>query len=607
MKGKAALPMLSSILSALLLLVACGTSPTGSPTQTPRTTTKPPSPISTVSPLTTTAASLTPRYGGTINIPLSANVKDFDEVYGWHAPAVTLKQTNESLIEGDWAKGPTGTNEFDFTNAGVGKLGNKTGCLAESWEIPQIGTIIFHIRKGMHYGLNPNSEASRLVNGRELNAGDIVFSLKQVLTEPRAYVRGAFPELARTADITAPDKSTVVVKSPPEVFADVLLPLPDFITADIPQEVVKKYGSMQDWRVSVGTGPFFLTDFVDNSSATLIRNPNYWGKDPVGPGKGNQLPYLDGIKYLIVPDLSTREAAIRTGKIDQIGALDWETAGALKKTTAELLYTKVPSTAAVPTSIRTDKAPFNDKRVRRAMMMATDFESIKKDLFAGEAQILTWPISYVKEYKNAYLGLDDPEMPASIKELYAYSPDKAKALLAEAGYPNGFKTSVICRTLDVDYYSVLKGMWAKVGIELTIDQKETGVWTNIFRARAYDGLLYGSCAGISNLYDCMNYYGVAHTNGSYVDDPHVAEVRPTLKLAAVTDETRADRIHKDLMKYVLDQAWAIPRVYPPTYNFWWPWVKNYHGETSVGLWDDGKWPEWVWLDLDLKQKMIGVE
>jgi pyruvate/oxaloacetate carboxyltransferase len=64
--------------------------------------------------------------------------------------------------------------------------------------------------------------------------------------------------------------------------------------APIDPEVVEKYGSGADWRNSVGTGPFMLTDLVASSSATLVRNPNYWDKDPVGPGKGNQLPYLDG-------------------------------------------------------------------------------------------------------------------------------------------------------------------------------------------------------------------------------------------------------------------------------------------------------------------------
>ena len=80
-------------------------------------------------------------------------------------------------------------------------------------------------------------------------------------------------------------------------------------------EVIQKYGNQLNWRNSVGTGPFVLTDFVSGSQATLTRNSSYWDKDPVGPGKGNQLPYIDGIKMLVLPDPSTRLTAMRTGKM----------------------------------------------------------------------------------------------------------------------------------------------------------------------------------------------------------------------------------------------------------------------------------------------------
>ena len=66
----------------------------------------------------------------------------------------------------------------------------------------------------------------------------------------------------------------------------------------------------------MGNGPFIMKDFVSNSSATFVRNPNYWGKDPIGPGKGKQLPYLDRIDLFIIADTSTNQAAFRTGKLD---------------------------------------------------------------------------------------------------------------------------------------------------------------------------------------------------------------------------------------------------------------------------------------------------
>jgi len=67
----------------------------------------------------------------------------------------------------------------------------------------------------------------------------------------------------------------------------------------------------------------------------------------------------------------------------------------------------------------------------------------------------------------------------------------------------------------------------------------------------------------------------------------------------------ADKIHRELMKYVLDQAWAVPYPKAPGYRLWWPWVKNYHNEFSVGYWDEGNWSKWTWIDQDLKEKMTG--
>jgi ABC-type transport system substrate-binding protein len=69
----------------------------------------------------------------------------------------------------------------------------------------------------------------------------------------------------------------------------------------------------------------------------MERNPNYWMKNPVGPGKGDQLPYIATVKYIIIPDLSTRQAALRTGKVDQMGGYSYDDASAMSKQVPVLL------------------------------------------------------------------------------------------------------------------------------------------------------------------------------------------------------------------------------------------------------------------------------
>ena len=79
-------------------------------------------------------------------------------------------------------------------------------------------------------------------------------------------------------------------------------------------EAVKKWGDLSDWHHAIGTGPFILKDFISGSSATLIKNPDYWGHDERYPQ--NKLPYVDTIKYLIIPDDDAALEAMRAGKID---------------------------------------------------------------------------------------------------------------------------------------------------------------------------------------------------------------------------------------------------------------------------------------------------
>ena len=114
--------------------------------------------------------------------------------------------------------------------------------------------------------------------------------------------------------------------------------------------------------------------------------------------------------------------------------------------------------------MRTDQAPFNDVRVRRAMMLGIDYPALLRDYRGGKGQIVTYPFADTKDYHTLYLGLNDTDTPTSIKELFSYNPDKAKQLLKDAGFPSGFKTSILLTssgTAAIDYYSVIKDMWAR--------------------------------------------------------------------------------------------------------------------------------------------------
>jgi peptide/nickel transport system substrate-binding protein len=367
---------------------------------------------------------------------------------------------------------------------------------------------------------------------------------------------------------------------------------------------------MSDWHNSVGSGPFILTDWVASSGGTLVKNPNYWATNPVGPGKGDKLPYIDGLQYLVIPDSSTRQAALRTGKIDRDISYSYDDAQTVLKQAPKIMSGPGILSAATdgPQYIymNSQKSPFDNVKVRQALLMATDLNSIKDSFNHGLGQILTWPVEYVPAYKDIYLGLDDPEMPQAVKDLYTYNPDKAKQLLADAGYPNGFKATALIINTEADYFSAIKAMWSEIGVDLSLDVVEQGAGTSIYHQGNYDIVgFFGGRGPLSVFYHMVTLVGhsPAGGSGSNIQDPTIDAASAKMQEEYLTDYQAAAKTFKDSMKYVLAQAYVIPRPIYPLTNFWWPWLKNYSGEYSVGYIRYDSWAQWVWIDQALKKSM----
>ncbi len=590
-----------------LVIASCGTETTGGTTTTDEgndkvIVTETTSGGATEKEEMVEASSDVPQYGGTIVLATPFNWQDFDEVAG--SPITfnhPMRFTNQELWIGDWSKGPAGTKD---TRGWSRPMLYKTGDLAESWEFDgwDAGTLIFHIRKGVHWSLDTNSEASKLVNGREVTAEDVAYSFNAVCKTSTSYIYRAYPVL-RTAEITAPDKYTFMVKADPPTSLW-FLRVTDFFHV-FPPEVVETYGDMSDWKNLVGSGPFILKDLIDNSSVTLAKNPTYWAKNPVGPGEGDQLPYVDTVRFLIIADTNTRQSAFRTGNIDNLAA-DYKDGPAFIKALPEIEYYMNPAYGSPGnTAMRTDLEPFNDINVRKAMFKALDFKKIAEALYGEGARWLSWPIGYSEDFKDAYLDVTDPDCPDEVKDIYTYDPEAAKKLLADAGYPNGIKGNIIVlnNTDTMDLYQTFQSYWAQAGIDVTLDPREQGAWYVILQNRSYDFMMYGTGSPITNLHQAASMWGTSATNPAYIDDPKVNAAREQMMELSVKDDPAADNIFRELMKYVLDQAWVIPHPGGVSYSLWWPWLKNYYGPISVGYLNTDNWVTWAWVDRELKKSM----
>lgn len=590
-----------------LVLAACSPAATTTTPATTSTTTS----TTTTTTTTTPPVSDKPQYGGTAILPIAYDILYFDDTVGANVYCYSTRLTNDELLQGDWAKGPAGTGESGWMLAGTNRIDQKAGALAESWEIPQAGTIIFHIRKGVHWQDTPPSDARRLVGGREVTTADVVFCLNRAFTTKGSYFNAAYPGMSKGAVVTAGADNTVTVTVPGSEWVNLITLVPDFFNI-YPPEVINKYGNIQDWRNSVGTGPFVLTDFISNSSATFVRNPNYWEKNPVGSGKGDQLPYVDGVRLLVVIDIATMVSAFRVGKIDTLAGYPLSNVGqVLNDRTLPILSTKYMYDSPWVMGMRTDMAesPFSKKEVRQAVMLALNLSAVKDQYYMGDSELVTWPITPpTAEYKDLYFPL--AQLPANVQALYK-GPDvaKAKDLLIKAGYPLGFDANVICynTATQIDIMSMFQADLAKVGIKLTIDAKDVATWTARFSARNYgaNDFMYMQPSGIGTYQKMINMRASSIYNVSYINDPEVEKAYTEMQKYVGIDEVKCMKISHDLMPYLLEQAYVITVPSAYSYSMWWPWVKNYHGEYSVGYYDFFLSSKYTWRDQALKKKLTG--
>jgi len=548
-----------------------------------------------------------PKYGGNFMYARADQPLYFDDrgsglgFSNWPSNPV-----NETLLTRDRTRGPLGTAEYSPRFKIYPLFNVEIGLLAESWELIGDDTLVFHIRQGVRWHDVPP------LNGRPLTADDVVFSLRRQWGKG-SYLGRAYrylidmTNLENSIYVSPEDDSTVVIECLPGKCGPVMLGgTTSFTHIVAPEAVGEDYynKSYSDWEKIAGTGPFILKDYVGASSLTYERNPNYWRPDPFFPE--NKLPYVDSFKILIIPDLSTRMAGVRTGKLGMLYDLKAEDAKSLLKGNPELEST-VYLGHAPNLHMRNDTPPFDDVRVRRALWLATNNQELVDLYYEGKAELFVFPVPPIAEHDSFYIPLE--ELPESVQELYGYNPDKAKQLLAEAGYPDGFKYEVICwKSEHVDILQIFQAYFAKIGVDLIIDVKESGVYSSIMgRDTHKQGNMF---SGLYPIYTLTNLRKGGRNNDSMVDNPEVDKLYDAIQ-ANYFDRAALDRLfveptetRPNWITYANEQAWYITTPAPQWYAVWQPWIKGYSGATSISYYNDYDWARYLWIDQEL-QKSLG--
>ena len=464
------------------------------------------------------------------------------------------------------------------------------GELAESWEWKDNPLRIeIKLRKGVMFPEKPGVMAAR-----EFTAEDVLFSYNRQDKSPKK-IASYFDHVER---VYAPDPHTVVFEFKQyNAEWDYRFGW-GYYSGIMPKEVAD--AGAGNWKNLNGTGPFLLSDVVQGNSSTYSKNSAYWDKETIG-GASYKLPFVDKLTYRIIRDEATFITALRTAKLDILENIRWQNVEQLKKSAPTLQWSRWLSMSGQFLAMRVDTKPFDDVRVRRALNMAVNKQEIVAGYYNGNAELFGYP------QHPDYFGYFEPldTMPDSVKELFKYDPEKAKKLLAEAGYPKGFSFKVQVCSCNPDHMELLPLVAAyleQVGVKIEIQPMEYGAFLSAMTTKTNTPGYFMNNGHTNPTTTIRKSFikGQVWNPSQWNDPAYEAKMDEVYR---TRDEEKRIGLIRDMTREILDKAPYIWLPTPYIYTAWWPWVKNYGGELRAGAVRPGPIYARIWVDQELKKKM----
>ena len=294
---------------------------------------------------------------------------------------------------------------------------------------------------------------------REMTAADVKYSFERMMAEPRCpatYFYTGVEGAQAVVDKKAKTISGVEVVDDHTIRFTLTSPDLSFLYAlsmefcdVVPKEWVEKWGAKVN-RHPLGTGPFYMTSWTPGREIKLARNPNYWNADKV---------YLDGVDFAFSLTPSTALLQLQRGQIDILGdnVPPADVPRVMNDPRWKPYVFSQPLIATTYLFMNEKKKPFDDVRVRQALSWAIDRDKLVK-LQSGQA------VSLYQIYPSNLPGSEPG------KVYYGYDPEKAKALLAAAGYPDGFTSELVTSNVDPmpKLVQSIQADLKAIGVETTI-------------------------------------------------------------------------------------------------------------------------------------------
>ena len=547
---------------AVLLAIAVAACGGGEEEKTPgRTPEASPAAGGTAAVTATTAAA--PKYGGTLHV---ADVTDPLHVDA-HRSGDSRALTYSSPV----------TNHL----IRLGVEGKLLPDLADSWEQPDATTFVLHLHKGVRWQDVPP------VNGREFTSADVKYNIERFTGSPITFIfADIFKGVLKTdGGIELPDDYTVKFNlTSPNVHFPYIVAHPALVM--VAREQVEAAGDKKLTDSVIGTGPFILTKYSRAVGAEMKKNPNYWRKD----AQGNAMPYLDGINIAIITDPTARTVAFKTKQLDTT-TVEPTLLKDLTRDVPDAVVAEVSSGTPLAIRVKTYEKPFDDLRMRKVLQYATNRQEYIDTMYDGHASPLYGPIPALFG-KWALPEADGAK----------YDLEKAKALMAEAGYAGGVKvkcmtTSAITSFADANV--IMKQQLAKVGIDVDMEMVS---WAE-YVMRAYGGqgghviFAYYDLAHPSiDMYFRLRFRTDASGWSSHRwTNPKVDELIDKQR-EVTNEEERLEMVH-EIQRLIVDEGPYVFILSTKGIYCRWPSVKNYEPRLfEVNLYG-GSWQyESVWLE-----------
>jgi len=534
-----------------------------------------------------------PQYGGTLEVgtpyvtlpTMTWDATDWNWKFNHDAG-----QMYEQLFTGDLDKSARKGGRYPFVADGWLPSDAIRGELAESWKLKENPMRVeITLRKGVMF-----PERAGVMAARELTATDVVYAFERYNRSPKKI-----PDYFDHVDtVEAPERHKVVFTLK-HYQADWDYKFGWGVqSAIVPREVFE--AGAADWKNANGTGPFSLAEVVPGNSNTYAKNPAYWDKERLG-GQSYKIPFIDKVVTRTIKDEATQYAMLRAGKLDMLQVIRWSAVDELKKTVPALQWSRYLATSGPFLAMRTDRKPFDDIRVRRALNLAVNKTEIVTAYYGGNAELFAYPMH--PDYAGYYEPLS--AMPDTVKELFAFNPQKAKKLLSEAGYPNGFTFKVQVCTCSPDHQDLLPlvaGYLEQVGVKLEIQPMEYGAFLSAMTTKTHAPGYFMVSGHVNPITTLRKSFVTGQTwNPSMWSDPAFDQSIDAVHRERVEGKRQA--MLKALNREILTEAPYIWLPVPYLYNAWWPWVKNYGGELRAAAWRPAPIYARIWIDQDLKKKM----